>query len=272
MRKFRKVYAAFWEDAKVGEEMTPEDKYFFLYLLTNLKTTQIGIYQITRRKMAFDLGYSLETVDSLLERFIHHLDMIRYNPETREIAIKSWGKYNLRSSGKPMIDCVTAELEEVKDKTLITYIGKRVKNDTFRKLFEAEANKHLVHEEGQLELGIEETDATEEKNDVQELFDHYVSKNIILHKKLTPAMRRAIKARLRDYTYDELKNAIDNYATVYFSDAHWFTHKYPLADFMRDKDIRKFLDEADPLENFAIKQSLQVNGVREIREEDFDLS
>lgn len=76
------IQTAFWEDPKVGEELTPEDKYFFLYLLTNPCTTQIGIYQITRRQMAFDLGYSLETVDALLERFIHHHQMVRYNTET----------------------------------------------------------------------------------------------------------------------------------------------------------------------------------------------
>ena len=63
---------------------------------------------------------------------------------------------------------------------------------------------------------------------------------------------------------EELKQAIDNYADVYFSEQHWFTHKYPLADFMRDKDIRKFLDEADPINNFAYKKQEQ--------KEEFDLS
>lgn len=115
-------------------------------------------------------------------------------------------------------------------------------------------------------------DQKQEKNEVQELFDHYISKNIIIHKKMSPTMRRAIKARLRIYTYEELINAIDNYATVYFSEAHWFTHKYPLADFMRDKDVRKFVDEADLIENFSNKQGPQVNYYREIWEEDFDLS
>jgi len=62
MVKFRMVYTAFWEDSKVVEELTPEDKYFFLYLLTNAKTTQIGVYPITKRQMAFDLGYSMESV------------------------------------------------------------------------------------------------------------------------------------------------------------------------------------------------------------------
>ncbi len=67
MAKFRMVYTEFWEDPKVTEEMTPEDKYFYLYLLTNQNTKQIGVYTITRKKMAFYLGYSIESVNSLIE-------------------------------------------------------------------------------------------------------------------------------------------------------------------------------------------------------------
>ena len=83
MAKFRMVYTEFWTDSKVVEEFTPEDKYFYLYLLTNPNTTQIGIYEITKKQMAFDMGYSLESVDSLLDRFINHHKLIKYNPETR---------------------------------------------------------------------------------------------------------------------------------------------------------------------------------------------
>lgn len=90
-------------------------------------------------------------------------------------------------------------------------------------------------------------------NHVRDLFDHYLSKNIIQHRKITSAIRTAINARLKDYSFEELKKALDNYAFVLHSDDHWFTHKYPLADFMRDKDVRKFLDEADPLNNFKNK-------------------
>ena len=32
MAIFRKLHTAFWQDAKVIEELTPEDKFFFIYL------------------------------------------------------------------------------------------------------------------------------------------------------------------------------------------------------------------------------------------------
>lgn len=85
---------------------------------------------------------------------------------------------------------------------------------------------------------------------VRDIFNHYLSKNIVQHQKITSAMRTAVNARLRDYSYEQLVQAIDNYSTVYHSDQYWFDTKYTLADLMRDKDVRKFIDDADPLNNF----------------------
>lgn len=137
MATFRMVHTEFWNDPKVIEDMTPEDKYFFLYLLTNPNTTQVGIYQITKKQMAFDMGYSIETINSLLDRFINHHKLIKYNPQTREIAIKNWGKYNLRRGGKPMLDCVSSELKEVKDTSLISYVSANVENKSIREIYES---------------------------------------------------------------------------------------------------------------------------------------
>jgi hypothetical protein len=68
-----------------------------LYLLTNPETAQIGIYKITKKQIAFDLVYSIESVHALMERFTQHHKLIRYNSETREHAIKNWAKEEIRS-------------------------------------------------------------------------------------------------------------------------------------------------------------------------------
>jgi hypothetical protein len=83
MAKYSMVRTEFWKNPIISEEMTPEDKYFYLYLFTNPHTTQIGIYRITKKQMTFDLGYSIESVHSLMERFTLHHKVIRYNPEKR---------------------------------------------------------------------------------------------------------------------------------------------------------------------------------------------
>ncbi|WHY65028.1 DnaD domain protein [Neobacillus sp. SuZ13] len=137
MVKYRMVRTDFWKNPVVSEEMTPEDKYFYLYLLTNPHTTQIGIYKITKKQMAFDLGYSIEAVHSLMDRFIEHHKVIRYNPETRELAIKNWGKYNLHKGGKPVMDCIYSELKDVEDLSLILYVSESIVKQEILSLFES---------------------------------------------------------------------------------------------------------------------------------------
>lgn len=137
MAKYRMVRTDFWKNPIALEEMTPEDKYFSLYLLTNSNTTQIGIYRMTMKQMAFDLGYSIETVQSLMERFIEHHKLIRYNPITRELAIKNWGKDNLQKGGKPVMDCIKTELKDVEDTSLISYVAEAITKEEIRSLYES---------------------------------------------------------------------------------------------------------------------------------------
>ena len=143
MALYRQIFIEFWKDPKITEEMSPEDRYVLLYLLTNPYTTQIGIYQITKRQMAFDLGYSTEAVGAILTRFEKNLGLIRYNDETREIAIKNWGKYNLKRGGKPIMDCIKGELSKVKDKKLIEYVAISIPNNTIKDEFLRYANVTL---------------------------------------------------------------------------------------------------------------------------------
>ncbi|MFR5263989.1 hypothetical protein [Clostridium sp.] len=135
MANYRLVYGEFWTDPKIVEELTPEDKLFFLYLLTNPHTKMCGIYKITIKQMGFDLGYSIETIMSLLERFSNYYGFIKYNQTTKELAIKNWGKYNLNKGGKPVLDCLSKDLDAVTDKSLIKYIYPNIKSETIKKLY-----------------------------------------------------------------------------------------------------------------------------------------
>ena len=119
MAIFRKIHTSFWGDSFI-QDLTPEQKYFFLYLLTNDKTKQCGIYEITLRQMCYDTGYNEETVKKLLEFFIFK-GKIRYSEKSKEVALSNWLKYNDSSSPK-VKSCVNKELEKVKDRLLIQYI------------------------------------------------------------------------------------------------------------------------------------------------------
>lgn len=136
MAIYRHVHVEFWKDPKVLEELTPEDKLFFIYLLTNPNTTQIGVYKITKKQIAFELGFSIESVNVLMDRFINNYGLIKYNNDTREICLKNWGKYNLNKLGKPMLDCVKSELKNVDDKSLLQFIKPSISKDEIVSLFD----------------------------------------------------------------------------------------------------------------------------------------
>ena len=119
MAIFRKVHVSFWRDEFI-EGLTPEQKYFYLYLLTNDRTTQCGIYEITIRQMCFDTGYNDETIKKLLEYFISK-GRLMYYESTKEIALKNWSKYNDSNSPKVRA-CIDKELIKVKNRVLIEYL------------------------------------------------------------------------------------------------------------------------------------------------------
>ena len=68
MASQRYVSTSFWDDFWV-QELDPSEKLLYLYLITNPLTTIAGVYQITLRRMAFDTGFTSETITRLLQRF-----------------------------------------------------------------------------------------------------------------------------------------------------------------------------------------------------------
>src|SRR5665647_2322873 len=119
MAIYRQIQTSFWQDDFVLN-LTPEEKYFYLYLLTNSKTKQCGIYQLPMPIIIVETGYNQETVEKLMCRFIDYGKII-YSSKTREIGIVNWPKYNSMESPKTKA-CVTKELKEIKDRSLIDKI------------------------------------------------------------------------------------------------------------------------------------------------------
>lgn len=117
----RLVDTSFWTDGKV-DEFSPEDKYFMLYLLTNPFTTQLGIYEISIKQVAFQMGYSVDAVKVLLDRFESNYEMIIFSRSTNEIAIKNFLRHSIIKGGKPVEDCIKREMSKVKNKSLISEV------------------------------------------------------------------------------------------------------------------------------------------------------
>ncbi|BAD65388.1 phage replication protein [Shouchella clausii KSM-K16] len=116
MAKYRNVHIDFWQDGFVLD-LTPEEKYFYLYMMTNSKTTQCGIYELPYRIMETETGYNRETVQKLIERFVDY-GKVAYNEPTKEIILLNWAKYNFINSPK-VTARIKKELEDVKHKPFV---------------------------------------------------------------------------------------------------------------------------------------------------------
>lgn len=116
MAKYRQIHVEFWQDSFVLD-LTPEEKYFYLYLMTNSKTTQCGIYELPKRIIEMETGYNRETVEKLLQRFKDY-GKIKYSDTTKEVFLINWIKYNGINSPKVKA-CIKKELENVKNKEFI---------------------------------------------------------------------------------------------------------------------------------------------------------
>lgn len=226
----RIVDIGFWTDDKVLELFSPEDKLFMLYLLTNPHTTQLGIYKINKKIMAFELGYSLDTINVLLDRFENKYKIIKYCNETSEIAIRNYLKYSIIKGGKPVEDCLTKDISQVKNKNLLGYVFKNVMsldalNETVKKVIYNTINIYNIiindndnDNDKLVDLSYNDTsNDTLSKKEVayreefEQLWSKYPNK-----KGKKDAFKHFKAARNKGVTYETIENGLNNYLD-YFS-------------------------------------------------------
>ncbi|RDY26708.1 DnaD domain protein [Romboutsia weinsteinii] len=116
MAIYRQVHINYWQDGFVLD-LTPEEKYFYIYIMTNSKTSQCGIYELPKRIIETETGYNRETIEKLITRFEDYKKVI-YCKDTREIFIKNWIKHNKVVSPK-VKKCIEKEIRNIKSKDLL---------------------------------------------------------------------------------------------------------------------------------------------------------
>ena len=121
MATYRQVQLSFWTDSFIADNFSAEDKYFYLYALTNLHTSLCGCYEVSEKQIAKEMGYSVESVEAILDRFEKSFNLIRYDKKTKELLILNWSKYNWTSSPKfrPPLE---RSIEEVKNTNFKDYL------------------------------------------------------------------------------------------------------------------------------------------------------
>lgn len=218
----RIVSTSFWTDSKV-DDFTPEDKYFMLYLLTNPFTTQLGIYELSVKQAAFQMGYSNEAVLALIERFQNKYGMILYSQKTGEVAILNYLRHSIVKGGKPVEDCIKKDLKNVKDKTLIAKAFRHIRdeddlNETVKKIvtlyFEENEDENDNDNDNDNERIGNDSDTirAEKVSEVTKVAIDYLNKRAgTAYKASSRKTKDLVSARMNEgFTVEDFQTVIDN--------------------------------------------------------------
>ena len=238
MATFRNIQMSFWTDPKVEDDFTPEDKYFYLYLMTNPHTNLAGCYELSLKTMSNETGYNKDTVERLLIRFSEVHNVIRYSKETKEVFIMNWSKYNWTASEKL-------------DKPLLEQI-RLVKNDVFR-----EELSDLYNSRDTVSIPYAyRTDTT-----IPILYNNTIS-NIIsyLNNKCNKNYRdntkntiKHIKARLEEgYTEEDFYSVIDYKASQWLNDSKMSDYLRP--DTLFGTKFESYLQSAPKKKEIVVEE------------------
>lgn len=225
MALYRNIHLSFWQDTKVTDDFTPEDRYFYLYLLTNPHTNLCGCYEISTKQMANEMGYDAKKVSKLVERFSSIHNLIRYSQTEREILIFHWSKYNWTSSEKfrkPLLQ----EIQNVKTDRFREYLlklfdGENVKYgiDTVSAKEEYGINTNCmdttdtVTDTDSITGTVSDSEADTDRSrlpEIKEIIQYLNDRCGTRYRYQTKGTQEHINARLKEgYTVDDFKIVID---------------------------------------------------------------
>ena len=118
----RVVDTRFWNQVDVMERYSSQDKLFALYLMTCPRSTQLGIYSLPKRVIAFDMSLDDAQVGQLLARFQDDYQVIAYSDQTQEVAILDFLTYSLVKGGQPVERLLRNQAEDVRDSQLLVKV------------------------------------------------------------------------------------------------------------------------------------------------------
>ncbi|WP_163195558.1 hypothetical protein [Clostridium thermarum] len=98
-------------------ELKPEERYFYMYLITNTITTLCGIYRFSIKLAELETGLAPEVIEKHLRTFESYGKVI-VSKATKEIMIVNWFKHNFKGN-KRTIASINNELKDVKDKEFL---------------------------------------------------------------------------------------------------------------------------------------------------------
>lgn len=117
----RMIATGLWQDKEFRKIKSIKTRYLWIYLLSCPMSKICGIFHLPLDVIAFESKLSEEDIDKCLQE-LEVNNFIYYDRESEEIAIYNYPKYNINNMGKPMVDCITRELDLVVNKKLVSRV------------------------------------------------------------------------------------------------------------------------------------------------------
>jgi len=110
MSNQRYIDVSFWDDSWI-QDLDPSEKLVYMYLLTNPLTNIAGVYQITRKRICFDTGFTTETIGHILKKFETAGKVYTFKDY---IILKNWCKHQkVESSSSDKISNVKIGIDRI---------------------------------------------------------------------------------------------------------------------------------------------------------------
>lgn len=243
MALYRYVQTTFWTDPFV-ENLTREEKLLYIYLLTNSRTKQCGVYEISIKAIAFELDYGKNDYDkirTLIEK-LSIANKIKYNEKENEMLIVNWLKHNNYDNPK-VKTCIMKELNQVKTQDYVNYVSNIIEKtvsigntqdiDTLSIPYTYPIDTlsidtaYDIDTETQIKRKRKEKEKQEEKQtknknsikttssstdiDLQPLLHYWNERSFLTDiTAITDKRRKMLTARIKEHGIDALYKAIDN--------------------------------------------------------------
>lgn len=218
MAIYRNVHLSFWTDNKVEDDFTPEDKYFYIYLLTNPQTNICGCYEVSYSQMTRHTGYNKDTIIRLLERFDKVHNVIKFDQKTKEVLILHWYKYNWNKSEKTLagVENTAKYIKSDLFRKYVLSVVNSIRNDTPYKGYECTIQASVSDTDTVSVSDTESISITDNKNNgeiYKNIIDYLNSRCNTKYRCNTLNTQKHINARLNDgYTEDDFYTVIDKKA------------------------------------------------------------
>lgn len=159
MSKLRSLNTSFWSDPFI-EDLKPDEKLVFIYLITNDKTNMLGIYESSIRKMSFETGVEKKRLETILKAF-EGLGKVKYI--NNYVVLTNYLKHQNFNTNmkKSAIDCYNNLPKELKNSSVI--VDKSNPSEGFETLLNHYGMVRKVEVEYELEIEIEEEEEIEEE-------------------------------------------------------------------------------------------------------------